>query len=423
MTRSTAPPRVDRPIATRRASVLRSAGVQAKALSGYRRARVVFAVSTIVPLVATAPQQLQATYPVADAVTNAWVWYLRLCLAALPVIIAATLAGQHERGLRRQRVLDGEPELHQIGAAAVVYAAVAVLGGLVVLGLEAAIAGINNAIATTSGYATSIAFADLVTASLLTVVVVISVGVVVAALTGRAASAGLFALVAGVLGLVLVPVTDLFPQVRYLVAALPSGVLTLIGKQSFGTSNGTDVDVASVAAFAWPAAAIVAVLWSTTRAPRAQLSESRSRFVVARQAAVVMLGVALVMLGYVVPVALRDQIPWQYRPTWLADKAAHRTSVDVTETFVAEVRNGHLKEADRLTRSGDAAALLGPYRRAAERGEVSVLQLSDTERLEPGAVPVQVPGNQITMCLTRERGNWIITKLSTAGSCPAATSR
>lgn len=398
----------------------RSAWAQVRPLLRYRRARVAFALAVAVPLAATVPQQLQAPYPVPDAVTNSLFWYLRLCLLALPLVIASSIAGQHERGVRRQRVLDGEPEIHQTCAAVVVFAAAAGFAAVSVVVLEAGIAATATTFAATD-YASPWNVGQLATASLLTVLVALSVGVLAGSLSSRTVNAAVLALGLAVPGSLLGAASDLVPSLNYVVAALPQGVFTLVDR---GGGNGAgELDIATAAVVAWPALAVLATVVSAARMPRVQLAYGRRRVVHLGPALMVPAAVALVAIGFAVPVALRDQIPWQYRPTWLADKAAHRTSVDIAAKFVAAVKDGQLRTADALTRSGDAVTLLGPYRRAAENGDMTVLQLPDTERLEPGEVPVNVPGRQIHMCLTRSDGRWTIIDLGTARACPEATSR
>jgi hypothetical protein len=405
--------------------VTRSARVNVIVL---RRSRLLLLTSVAivaVPLAAMITLRVTShdAFSARESLQDSWLRLGGLSLQLLPAVVAGTLASQQQRGLRRQRLLDGESIPRQFLSTALLFGSAYLVAAVAVMSLISGLSAVDAAWHGSPDFATSWPneLSIVFSGTLLVCMVGLAVGVVIGAVCQRTVSAvtATAVLAVGTLALRIVLATN--PELGWAYVAMPSGILILTGADSLPTLHNGQVQLSGVAAIAWPVAAVLAVYWRVRAQRLDTIKYPRGRMGIA-----VLLGWGvplLLVLGFVTPTALRDQIPWPYRPSWLQDKAHHRTSLDIAGRFLADVRQGDWVAADALTTTGNARTLLGPYRSRVLEKPAPTVSIDDRPAGDPGQVDVGLRLGEFSLCMARIQARWLITELRTGGGCPSAVSR
>ncbi|MGH3471746.1 MAG: hypothetical protein ACRDPG_06840, partial [Nocardioidaceae bacterium] len=112
----------------------------------------------------------------------------------------------------------------------------------------------------------------------------------------------------------------------------------------------------------------------------------------------------LLGVGLVLPVALRDLLPWYLSPLWLEQSAGHRTSKDVARRFIAAAQAGR-DAADTHLPGTTTSGLLGPYLGYVRHSRH--ISVSVTESLDWNPADVQITpqkGPLFDLCLSFNNG-------------------
>lgn len=381
-------------------------------------------ISQIVGIRAGSTESLGVNYVVATCMSG-----LILSISFLvPTLTAFLLAERHESGLSRQALLDGWTLPAQTRAFATCVGMGSLLASWGSIGVLALTAWIDTRI-TPSADLTPVSGTWVLSQTLVGLPVMVAGSVVLGVGTTRywRTRAGA---VGAALGLAALPdllvVVGVSPVIRKIAAVTPLGALeTIVGHPPGGARIGT---IPAAALFlltltaVWPIARGKALDPPQKRRPGTaspSLPQRRRRqrrpFLAMSTCCVA----AAVTFGALVPVALRDQVPWRMRPTWVADKANHRTSYDVAKYFIDAVRDGDVATAGRWT-EGAVDDILGPFVkkiRSAQQISYTLSELSEN----PGQVQVSFDGALIIyVCEIRTQGGWRITAIRSDGNCPDA---
>jgi hypothetical protein len=137
--------------------------------------------------------------------------------------------------------------------------------------------------------------------------------------------------------------------------------------------------------------------------------------------ALAVVGILALPIGFVGPVAMRDEVPWYLRPQWIGDQLADRASDDIVRMYVQAVADGDERKAGQLTIDRAGSRLLGPFRRQVVADREARMRTLETREEPPGTVVVDfAPGalaEQLKFCMTRRGGRWRVQSVSSAGVC------
>jgi hypothetical protein len=341
--------------------------------------------------------------------------------------VSTLMAWRKQQGISAQRMLDGEGFSQQAKAD--------MLAVLVIwIAAQAASIGITTGLAwadwTFTGHPSQLPLSYLSTYINLAIsvvavpVVCLSAGLIIGSLCRRALTATLVSLTLTVVATQLSLAADTIPAIQWVYAALPTSALEVSELGLTSPSTGSHV-IASVAVIAWPVLAVAVSQVTVRRAGRIAPSAVKSAMAKTgrplRYIAVCATTASLFCFGYVVPVAFRQEIPWQLRPVWRLDVAHHRSSLDIANRYLAFAQAGRLEEADALSVTDSAPVLLGPYFKELQLTTMSASTRLDERRDgDPGAVTVQLSNGTFDLCEQRLVVGWRITGVSFDGTCPAA---
>lgn len=132
----------------------------------------------------------------------------------------------------------------------------------------------------------------------------------------------------------------------------------------------------------------------------------------------------LVAVGAVVPETLSRQIPWPYKAEWLADVAHGTSPADAVQSFLRSLSTPKTARVfvsqsawEQVHASWpdlkDAARIMDVYNITSAAGPGSVALNLGEQRTRPNGV-VELP-RQITLCLHKQNGRWVIRGISQLG--------
>lgn len=129
-------------------------------------------------------------------------------------------------------------------------------------------------------------------------------------------------------------------------------------------------------------------------------------------------GAGLLVLGLVVPVALRDLLPWYLSPAWLQQTNAHQNSQDVAVRFVDAVRQGRDDPSTHVPGTR-ASALMGPFIGYVRRASTVDVRVTQATFANPGeALVTPAHGPPFDLCLDFRGGRWLVVSLRSSSGCP-----
>lgn len=130
------------------------------------------------------------------------------------------------------------------------------------------------------------------------------------------------------------------------------------------------------------------------------------------------IGVGLLAVGLLVPVALRDLLPWYLSPAWLQETNAHRNSQDVAARLVDAVRHGRDDPSTHVPGT-TASALMGPFIGYVRRASTVDVRVTQATYANPGeAVVTPGHGPPFDLCLDYRGGRWMVASLRSSSGCP-----
>lgn len=118
-------------------------------------------------------------------------------------------------------------------------------------------------------------------------------------------------------------------------------------------------------------------------------------------------------VGATLPLLLRDALPWRLQPSWLLDKAEHRSSLDITNALLRALETGDTHRAASLTVDRSLQHTLTVfYARLVAPGAPAHARLNDYAP-SPGSVVVTRGQLKVIFCLTREPSGWRVRSVTT----------
>ncbi len=347
-------------------------------------------------------------------------------LAPLPPAIAQ--AAQRELGLDRERHLDGLSARRL--AAAIALASIATVTAVVAVSL--AIGGLTGAIDAEfrelrPGGATAAPAGGQVLEGIVATIAA------AAAMAGIGASVGILCrtrlaavlaatVIAGaVLGLE--RVATVYSSIEDLVDATPQGASLSLMEQAGSSGSRLSLAFSAAVLVAWVLVAALFADRDLRRRPAgARPRRPRAQGMLRTGRAVAVMSVLALPVGYVAPVAMRDEVPWYLRPQWIGDQLQDRASDDVVRAYLRAVAAGDEPAARRLTVAQAGSRLLGPFRRevAVHHPKLPVRTLEMREE-RPGTAVIDLPDGglaaQLKVCMTRRAGRWQVQSVSSSGVC------
>ncbi|HWC27332.1 MAG TPA: hypothetical protein VG474_12165 [Solirubrobacteraceae bacterium] len=358
------------------------------------------------------------------AAANGLAFAIALLAPLAPALAQAT---QRELGVDRERHLDGL-SAHRLAAStalasiAVIVAVVA--GSLAVGGVLGAVDAMlrpprpGAAEATPStGLAIEGALATIAAA---------------AAMAGMGAARGLLfasrlaaAVAATVLAgaiLALDRVAAVYSNLEAVVDATPQGAALSLVDGTGSSASARSVALPAALLAAWLLVAALVGDRELRRRPAAErVRRRRGRATLQRGWAVASLGMLALPVGFVAPVAMRDEVPWYLRPQWIGDQLAERASDDIVRAFVRAVAAGDERAARALTVDRAGSRLLGPFRRDLAAQPAVRLRTVETREERPGTVVIDLGSgalaDQLKVCMSWRSGRWLLQSISSAGVC------